>query len=268
MFFVLSKTAGFFALPSNVLMVLALVGVALLATRRRRLGLGLVVVSVVLLAVAGYSPLGNILMSSLEERFPPNDPTWNAAQGAPDGIIVLGGAIAPEMSAARGTVEVTEAAERMIAAAALARQYPQARIVFSGGNNSLVENEATEAQVAERLFVSLGLPRERLLLEGGSRNTAENATFTRALVQPKPGERWLLVTSAYHMPRAVGCFRKAGFPVEAYPVDWRTGGPQDATVPFNQLAAGLARTDAAAREWIGLVAYWVTGRTSALLPSP
>jgi uncharacterized SAM-binding protein YcdF (DUF218 family) len=268
MFFVLSKTAGFFALPSNGLMVLGLAGVALLAMRRRRLGLWLVVASVVLLAVAGYSPLGNILMSSLEERFPPNDPTWDAARGAPAGIVVLGGAIMPEVSAARGTAELTEAAERMTAAVALARQYPQARIVFSGGNGGLMSDEATEAQVAERLFVALGLPRERLVFEGRSRNTAENAAFTQALVQPKPGERWLLVTSAYHMPRAVGCFRKAGFPVEAYPVDWRTSGPQDATVPFNQLSAGLARTDTAAREWIGLVAYWVTGRVSALLPSP
>jgi uncharacterized SAM-binding protein YcdF (DUF218 family) len=264
MFFILSKTAGFFALPSNALMVLGLVGVALLAMRRPRLGLWLVVASVVLLAVAGYSPLGNVLMSSLEERFP----QWNAARGAPVGIVVLGGAIVPDVSAARGLPQLNEAAERMTAALALARQFPQARILFSGGNASLTASDVTEAQAAEKLFVSLGLPRERLVLEGRSRNTAENAVFSLQLAQPKPGERWLLVTSAYHMPRAVGCFRKAGFPVEAYPVDWRTSGPQDAAVPFNQLAAGLARTDAAAREWIGLVAYWVTGRTSALLPSP
>jgi uncharacterized SAM-binding protein YcdF (DUF218 family) len=263
MFFILSKTAGFFALPSNALIVLALAGLVLLATRWRRLGLWLAFVAIMLLAVAGYSPVGNILMSALEERFP----QWDAARGAPYGIVVLGGAIAPDVSAARGTAELTEAAERMTAAVALARQYPQARIVFSGGNGGLMGG-AKEAQAAERFFVALGLPRERLVLEDRSRNTAENAVFSHALAQPKPGERWLLVTSAYHMPRSMGCFRKAGFPVEAYPVDWRTRGPQDATEPFNQLSAGLARTDAAVREWVGLVAYWATGRTSALLPSP
>lgn len=268
MFFILSKTAGFFALPSNVLIALALVGLALLATRWRRAGLWLAFGAVMLLAVAGYSPLGNVLMSSLEQRFPAGDPARDASRGPPVGIVVLGGAIVPEVSAARGSPEMTEAAERMTAAVALARRYPQARVLFSGGNGGLTAGDVTEAQFAGTLFASLGLPRERLILEDRSRNTAENAAFSRGLAQPKPGERWLLVTSAHHMPRAVGCFRKAGFAVEAYPVDWRTAGPQDAAVPFDRLSAGLARTDAAAREWVGLVAYWLTGRTSALLPAP
>ncbi|MGE0565670.1 MAG: YdcF family protein [Pseudolabrys sp.] len=268
MFFTLSKTAGFFALPSNLLMVAALVGLALLATRLRRFGLWLTFGAVMLLAIAGYSPVGNILMSSLEERFPPNDPAWDTSRGPPVGIVVLGGAVAPEVSAARGSPELTEAAERMTTAVVLARRYPEARVVFSGGNGSLLPGEATEAQVAESLFLSLGLPRDRLMLEDRSRNTAENAELSKQVVQPNPGERWLLVTSAHHMPRAVGCFRKVGFAVEAYPVDWRTAGPQDRGAPFDRLSAGLARTDAAVREWAGLLAYWVTGRTSSLVPAP
>ncbi|MGE0061238.1 MAG: YdcF family protein [Xanthobacteraceae bacterium] len=267
MFFILSKTVGFFASPSNLLIVAALAGLVLLMTRWRRTGIWLAFTAIMLLAVAGFSPVGNLLMSALEERFPANDPAWDAARGEPVGIVVLGGGIAPEVSAARGTAELTEAGERMTAAVALARQYPRARIVFSGGNGGLTGG-AKEAVAAERLFVSLGLPRERFVLEDRSRNTAENAAFTQALVQPKAGERWLLVTSANHMPRSIGCFRKVGFPVEAYPVDWRTRGPQDGAVPFNRLSAGLARTDTAVREWVGLVAYWMTGRSSALLPSP
>ena len=86
------------------------------------------------------------------------------------------------------------------------------------------------------------------------------------MVQPKPGERWLLVTSAYHLPRAMGVFRKAGFPVEAYPVDWRTRGAVDALRPFETASDGLRRTDTAVREWVGLAAYWLTGRTSELFP--
>ena len=106
------------------------------------------------------------------------------------------------------------------------------------------------------------------MLESESRTTAENATFTRQLVSPKPGERWLLVTSAFHMPRSMGAFRKAGFEVEAYPVDWRSRGWSDLASPFSSLSMGLARTDTAVHEWTGLIAYWMTGRSSELFPGP
>jgi uncharacterized SAM-binding protein YcdF (DUF218 family) len=92
--------------------------------------------------------------------------------------------------------------------------------------------------------------------------------FTRDLVKPKPHERWLLVTSAHHMPRAVGAFRRAGFRIEAYPVDWRTRGTRDLATAFGTAAAGLARTDVAVREWAGLFAYWLTDRSSELFPAP
>ena len=95
----------------------------------------------------------------------------------------------------------------------------------------------------------------------------ENARFTKAMIDPKPGERWLLVTSAVHMPRAVGAFRKAGFPVEAYPVDWRIRGWTSSWKPGWPLS-GLNATDFAAREWFGLLAYWLAGYTPELLPGP
>lgn len=112
------------------------------------------------------------------------------------------------------------------------------------------------------------MPRDRLILEERSRNTRENARFSAELANPKPGERWLLVTSAWHMPRAVGCFRRAGFPVTAYPVDYRTAGPRDAT-RFNTFASdGLLEFDLAVKEWIGLVAYKLAGYTDAWMPGP
>jgi uncharacterized SAM-binding protein YcdF (DUF218 family) len=95
----------------------------------------------------------------------------------------------------------------------------------------------------------------------------ENAEFSRALAAPKPGERWLLVTSAFHMPRAMGLFRAAQFPVEAYPVDWRTAAG-DRLFPFDTVSAGLRRTDTAVREWVGLIGYRLTGRSRTLFPGP
>ncbi len=264
MFFELSKIFGFFASPSNVVIALGLFGVLLMLTPFARAGRCLAVASLLLLAAIGFSPLGNALMLALEDRFPP----WSNAGGAPDGVIVLGGALGPGMSAARGSPALDEAAERITVVADLARRFPAARIVYTGGSGALFDREGAEADFALPLLESFGIARERIVLENRSRNTVENAIFTRELVNPKAGERWLLVTSGYHMPRSIGIFRAASFPVEAYPVDWRTRGASDLSRPFGILADGLKRTDTATREWVGLVVYWLTGRTSALFPGP
>jgi len=264
LFFVLSKTLGIMLLPTNFLIGAGLVGAILLATRFARLGRILVVASVVLLAVCGFSPLGNWLLYPLEQRFPP----WDAARGAPDGIIVLGASIDADISAARGIAVVRSAPDRIIAAAALAHRYPNARIVFSGGSANLLANDAREADYAGAIFESLGIAKSRLIMERRSRNTQENAEFSKALVAPKDGERWLLVTSAFHMPRSIGLFRKAGFAVEPYPVDWRVGGREDFFSFADIGVDGLSRMDVAVREWIGLVAYRLSGKIDELLPGP
>jgi uncharacterized SAM-binding protein YcdF (DUF218 family) len=118
------------------------------------------------------------------------------------------------------------------------------------------------------VFESFGFAKDRLIMERRSRNTHENAEFSKALVSPKSGERWLLVTSAHHMPRSVGIFRKVGFEVEPYPVDWRTGRGGDLLKFSDHFAERLALVDTAAREWMGLVAYWITGKTSEFFPGP
>jgi uncharacterized SAM-binding protein YcdF (DUF218 family) len=264
MFFVLAKVLGFFALPSNVFVALGLIGVLLQATRFARIGLKLTAAGLVLLALFGWTPLGNMLILPLEQRFP----AWTDGGRRPDGIVVLGGVLDTPVSQARGEVALTDAAERVTVVAELARTYPNARIVFSGGSGRLMGQEAPESDLAVRLFATLGIPASRVQVDERARDTLENAVFSKAVAAPKPGERWLLVTSAYHMPRSIGAFRRAGFAVEAYPVDWRTRGPVDVTRPFDVLADGLKRSDTAMREWIGLVTYWITGRTSELFPGP
>jgi uncharacterized SAM-binding protein YcdF (DUF218 family) len=261
--YALSKIAGFFVVPSNFLMLVGLGGALLLRTRFVRAGGWFVVTSLVLLAVAGLSPLGNMLILPLEQRFP----AWDASRGPPDGIVVLGGAVTADIAAARNDVVLNDAAERMTATVELARRYPNARIIFSGGDGSLVYG-GNESDAALRMFERLGVAPGRVELEDKSRNTFENVLFSKRIAAPKPGERWLMVTSAYHVPRAMGMFRMAGFPVEPYPVDWRTRGVEDAWRPFPSLAEGLRRTDTAVREWAGLVIYWLTGRSSALFPAP
>jgi uncharacterized SAM-binding protein YcdF (DUF218 family) len=265
MFFVLSKLLGVLVVPSNLLVEIGLVGIVLLLTPMRRLASWLIVTGVVLIAIAGLSPLGNLLMLPLEQRFPP----WDPARGAPDGIVVLGGSVIPEIAAARGDDSgLNESAERITAAVELARKYPDARIIFTGGNSSLFENAPSEAAVAFHQLTALGVAPDRITAEEQARNTIENAVFSRLIAQPKPGERWLLVTSAFHMPRSIAVFRAAGFAVEAYPVDYRTRGLADATRLFPSVAYGLLQTDQAVHEWAGLLAYRLTGKTSELFPAP
>jgi uncharacterized SAM-binding protein YcdF (DUF218 family) len=264
MFFTLSKVLGFLAVPSNLLIAIGIAGLILLCTQFRRLASWLVVTSIVLIAVAGLSPLGNALILPLEQRFPP----WDASRGPPDGIVVLGGAISPGISDGRGDVALNKAAERITVTAELARRYPNARVLFSGGDSALLFDQGAEAPFAVRQLETLGVAHDRITAEEQSRNTVENAVFSRLLANPKPGERWVLVTSAFHMPRAVAAFRAAGFPIEAYPVDWRTRGVNDAVTPFASLSGGLDQTDIAAHEWVGLLVYRLTGKSTDSFPKP
>jgi uncharacterized SAM-binding protein YcdF (DUF218 family) len=261
-FFYASKIVWFFLNPTNCLVLLGAAGAVLLFTRRRRLGRTIVAFAAIGLLVIGFSPIPKLLMRPLEDRFP----AFVEDTRPVDGIIVLGGAI----GFGRGQVAFNEAASRMTAALDLAKRYPNARIVFTGGDGSLLGfGGRTEADAAAGFFETAGLAEERLLLERRSRNTRENAAFTRALVDPRPGERWLLVTSAFHMPRAIGCFRAAGFDTDAYPVDYRTDGDiRDAVRPFQHMTNGMELADLAAKEWIGLIVYRLAGYTDALLPAP
>jgi len=263
MLYLASKLFGFLITPSNLVASICLIGVVLSLTRWRRAGVRIGMAGILLLLVCGFSPLGNVLLLTLSERFP----AWHEGGRAPDGIIVLGGAINPDLTAVRGVAEINSSAERMTTAAVLARRFPDAKIVLSGGNANPFHPLSTEAEVGRQLLESLGVAADRIVMEGRSRNTYENAIFTRETIHPKPDEHWLLVTSAYHMPRAMGVFRAASFNVEAYPVDWRTRGWIDAGRPFLTLSGGLGRLDTAAHEWVGLVSYRLVGRTNTWFPA-
>jgi uncharacterized SAM-binding protein YcdF (DUF218 family) len=262
-FFILSKTIGTAIVLPNLLVLVGLLGVLLLLTRHKTMGRWLVVSAFLALVVCGVSPLGTLLLQPLENRFP----AWTPTEASPTGIVVLGGGIKPDISAARGTPVAGNDIDRVIAAATLARKYPQARIIYSGGTASLNGEGAREADFAVQLFSDLGVSPGRVEVERNSRNTEENAIFSKQVAAPKPGERWLLVTSAFHMPRSVGLFRHAGFPIEPVPVGWFTTG-SNIEFGFDNFASGIYLVNIASREWIGLIAYRLAGKTDAVFPSP
>jgi len=260
-FFYISKVGWFFAAPTNFLVVLGVVGAALLFTRWRRTGRTVALVAAVGLLLIGFSPLGKLIARPLEDRFP--GPTADARPV--HGIIVLGGAI----GYSRGQVAFNEAASRMTVAIELAKKHPGATLVFTGGDGALIGHDGrSEADAAGELFRLAGIEDARLVLENRSRNTRENALFTRDLVQPNPAERWLLVTTAFHMPRSIGCFRVAGLELEAFPVDYRTDGDERDLLPFRHMFNGMQITDLAVKEWVGLIVYRIAGYTPELLPGP
>nr|WP_279306687.1 YdcF family protein [Microvirga solisilvae] len=214
--------------------------------------------------VLGISPIADYTLLPLEERFPAF-----THDGKPvEGIILLGGSVQAGESFSRGRIVGNEALERVLETAQLAHQYPNARILISGGGGSVLGKGAAEAPIIADFLNSVGVDPSRIVMEVHSRTTSENAEFSRDLVKPHKGERWLLITSAWHMPRATAVFEKAGFPVTAYPVDFRTGKGFKNLHPHSSVSEGLRRLDVSMKEWMGLVGYYVTGRTDELLPSP
>jgi uncharacterized SAM-binding protein YcdF (DUF218 family) len=267
MFFVVSKAMEIALTPSSFLVACVLLGGGLTRTRWARAGRRLTLAGAVLLAAFGLSPAANWLAFPLEQRFP----AWEAAGAPPVGAVVLGGAVDPSFHVRGVSSLLNGAAERVTSVVALARRYPEMRFILAGGNARLLPNdEPTEAAMMAAVLVALGVPPERLIVEERSRTTAENATFAKATATAAalPRGRWLLLTSALHMPRAMASFRHAGFAIEPYPVDFRTRGPGDLLRPFRSAAEGLKLTDSAVHEWLGLIGYRLTGRSGALLPRP
>lgn len=265
MFFYLAKIGYFFIQPSNFLIAIVLFGLALTALgKRRKTGLSLAWLGVAGLAICGLSPAANWIILPLEERFPRPSEIENV-----DGIVVLGGAVDTIVTGGRGDTALTTSGERITITARLATHIPEAKVIHSGGQGIIVSSQATEAEGAARLFDDFGISPDRVILEDASRNTWENAVLTKELVDPKPGQKWLLVTSAYHMPRAMGVFEEAGWTgVTAYPVDYRTRGEEDRSLGFSGASKGLRRFDLAFREWVGLLVYRLTGRSTSLFPAP
>ena len=262
LFFLASKLLWAVLRPNTMALLLAVVGLALV-WRGRRFGHWPLALGLGWYAAVFVLPVSTALVLPLESRF-----TRPATLPGPvTGILVLGGAVEQRLTAAHGIPALNGAAERMTEAVALARRHPEARLVFTGGSAAIMPGGPTEADTARRLFADLGLPSSRLTFEDESRNTWENALLTHRLVNPRAEETWLLVTSASHMPRAVGSFRAAGWRVVPWPVNHTTGA--DPTLWYNwPFPTRLNQSEGALREWIGLAVYRLTGRTDAFFPAP
>lgn len=249
--------------PVNLSCVLVGLSVLLALVRWRRLSVAAGLLGFLVLAVSAWTTAGALLLQPLEARF--SRPAAMPEQV--DGIIALGGGFEGSINLARGGYELSSSGDRFVETAVLARRFPDARVLVSGGAGSVFMAGEGDAATAPRLLRSLGIDPDRLILENKSRDTFENARYSKEMAVPKPGETWLLVTSAFHMPRAVAVFRAAGFPVVPWPVDYRTTGTEGVGLAEDNVIDSLEAMTVGLREWIALAAYRMTGRTAALLPS-
>jgi uncharacterized SAM-binding protein YcdF (DUF218 family) len=204
--------------------------------------------------VIALLPLGEWLFYPLEQQNPPAPLPAHV-----DGIVVLGGGESVGLSHAWQQIALGEGAERLTTMVMLAKRYPQAQLVFTGGSGRMVKQGTTGAHVASQFAQSMGLPKGRLILESQSRNTVENARLTKIMIQPQPDQYWLLVTSAFHMPRSLAVFCKAGWQVHPYAVDYRAQKGHLLRLDWD-FAKHLRNLNLAFKEWLGLAAYKLTGK--------
>ncbi len=264
-FFWLSKLIWMVIAPDTFLAILILVGVGLLLAGAVKKAKVLLCVAALSIIVNAFLPLGSMLLAPLESRFPSRPDLPEHV----DGIICLAGAEDTVLSHARGQAELGASVERYFGFIRLMRMYPDVVHLFTGGTGELFSQEFKSTDVARMVFDDLGVDTQSIVFESDSRNTYENAIFSKALVKPEPGQNWVLVTTAWHMPRAVGVFRKAGWEVMAYPVDYWTYPGKAFSISFSLDFAGrLDRLSLGIKAWVGLAAYYLTGKTSQWVPGP
>ena len=262
MFFTLSKILVPLESPSDILLLILCLGtICVWFSSSRRWGIVLVSGATLALLLTVVLPVSAWLSGPIEDRFPrPGTLPQHV-----DGIIVLGGAVDPIITQRRGLPSLNSDAERMTEFVRLAKLYPDARLVFSGGSGLLGARagDLNEADVARQFFAQQGLDPARVTFESRSRNTYENVLFAKVMVKPRLGQTWLLISGALSVPRTMGIFRKLDWPVMAVPVAYKSDSPHS-----YYLGDNLRELDRAVHEWLGLLVYRMTGKTDALFPAP
>ena len=261
LFFYISKLIWLLASPDSLLLILILLSLFLLSIGKQKQGKILLSSVSAILIIIAFFPIGEWLLYPLESRFQTN-PTLPEKV---DGIIVLSGAENAELSHIWQQVELGAAAERDLTFLKLARQYPDAKLVFTGGSGSLTKQQFKGADVAKKLFKQLNFDTKRIIFERKSRNTYENIIYSKELINPKKNNNWILITTGWHLPRSVGISCKAQWPVIPYPVDHQTNKDNLFRIDFD-LSNNLYTLKTAIKEWLGLFAYYLSGKTTSFLP--
>ncbi|MBW9055506.1 YdcF family protein [Rhizobium mesosinicum] len=260
--FVFAKLFWIASQPVTICFLLMAFSLLLMVFSFRRLAVAAGLLSLVLIFVSFYTTSGALIVQELEDRFP----RPAAAPADATCIVLLGGGIATKVDGVRGGYNLDDAADRYIETVRLAGVYPNARIIMSGGDGSLLGGNVKEADVIRRMFDDFHIDPARVEYDAESRDTYENAINTKAILQRLNLNHCLLVTSGFHMPRAVAIFRNLGMDVTPWVADYRTTGRQGLTLSAGHPIDNADLLTTGLREWIGIVAYYFAGRVSTLYP--
>ncbi|MEO6013438.1 MAG: YdcF family protein [Devosia sp.] len=263
MFPYLTRIFWLLAQPLSLIMLLLVLGLLLSFRKGRGWSRFVMALGALLLFVGCFTTFGYAIITPLEDRF-----VRPAEPARIDGIVVLGGAMDSEVNSVRHGWELNRSGDRFVETLRLALAHPEAKIVIAAGPAALAMEQEPEAYAAQRFFTAFGIAADRLVLDDKSRNTEENAQFAKALAGDMSGQNWLLVTSAFHMPRSVGLFRMAEFPVTPWPADYLASGVEGWRIKPDQSTENIAVTNIALREWAGLIGYKLTGKIADWVPGP
>ena len=261
LFFFISKLIWLLVSPDSLLLALIILGLVLLYIGKKKLTKLILSTASSLLIIIAFFPVGEWLLYPLESRFQTNPNLPDKV----DGIIVLSGAENAELSHIWNQVELNTAVERDLSFIALASKYPNAKLIFTGGTGSITKQEYKGADVAKQLFEQLNFDTTKIIFERKSRNTYENVIYSKDLVKPEKNKNWILITTGWHMPRSVGIFCKAEWLVIPYPVDHQTNKDNLFRIDFN-LSTNLDTLKMGIKEWLGLFAYYLSGKTTSIFP--
>ena len=258
MSFYLSKILWLIINPFNILLFFSLLTILLLLLNIKKLGIFSLYFFLILLLSFGFFPFGKYLTYCLEKSYH-NSYIPNHV----DGILILGGATEPFLSKEFDQINFTSSAERLVESVTLIKKYKNAKIIFSSGSGSITYPKLGHAEVAKKFFVKMGLDTNRIFFENKSRNTYENILFSKHIANPIKNEKWLLVTSARHMNRAIFIGQKVDWALIPYAVDFNVPKKIKFKLSFNILS-NLNFMQKASHEWVGLIAYYIMGRTSRI----
>jgi len=259
--FYLSKMIWSLISPDSLFVIALTLSLLLFLFKQTRKALVLLTLLTSCILFLSFFSVGDWMLYPLESRFQHNPDLPEQV----DGIIVLGGSVIPDRSLEWQQLETNRYHERLSSFIKLAQKYPDARLLFTGGNSDTDSSKPTEAEIARSYFLEAGISSERLLVEARARNTVENAMYSKELANPQANESWIVITTAYHMPRAIGAFCQQNWRVIPYPVDHQTL-PSRLYQPGYSLIWHANNLVLASHEWIGLLYYYLTGKTHQLLP--
>lgn len=261
LFFIATKVIWLFVQPDVWILLLCIA--ATVACYRGRLAVAKKILGALLALIVAISllPMGEWLMYPLETRFETPEPM----PAQIDGIISLGGGELSYLAEQWQQPEFNQAVERYTVLIPLINQYPAAQVVVSSGSGSLGNQSQKGADVIKAFLQQQGVDTGKIIFERESRNTYENLLFSKAKLQASADARLLLVTSAYHMPRAVGVAKKLGLNVIPYPVDHYGLRHNIFRIQFN-FANNLLLLKEALHEYLGLLGYAVFGKSAGVFP--